>query len=122
MRVIRPAITNTESPWLFPNQHGAGRNATAFSRGIEAFIARETGLDMNPHFFRHFAVLMQQRMNPGDRETPRQLLGHRSNATTEGAYTRPDTAGAAKRHDALITSLLNRNSTVVTRKARGRKS
>ena len=102
---VRPHITKTSSPFLFPNKDGKKRHEISFSGGIEEFILREIGLTVNSHLFRHLSVSLGQRFNPGDRETPRQLLNHRSSATTEGAYTVMDNASAARRYDALLTRI-----------------
>ena len=102
---VRPHLSDVPSPWLFPNAQGGRRNTIAFSRGVSEFLAREIGVEMNPHLFRHFAVLLSKQANPHDTETPRQLLGHRSSATTERAYALMDSAAAFRRHDALIASL-----------------
>jgi integrase len=107
---IRPKITSLDSSALFPNEHGQFRHKIAFSRGIAQFVEREIGVHMTTHIFRHLAVRLQQRFNPGDTETPRALLGHRNHATINRSYAVADVAAAAKRHDALISTLRERNA------------
>jgi integrase len=121
MTMIRPAITGVESNWLFPNAHGAIRHPIAFSRGVEHFVEHETGLLMNTHLFRHLSVLLSRRFKPGDSETPRQLLGHRSSATTLRSYTVLDSVAASKRHDQLIATLRARRPLVMSATNRARK-
>jgi integrase len=103
----RPHITSVASPWLFPNQRGGRRSTTTLGRAMVNFIARETGIKMNVHLFRHFATDQYLKENPHDIETVRLLLGHQSQSTTLRAYAKPKTADAVARYDAMIAQKRN---------------
>ena len=45
-------------------------------------VARQVGIHMTPHQFRHFAAVAYLEDNPQDFETPRALLGHSFGKTT----------------------------------------
>jgi len=102
----RPRLADAGSPWLFPAGDRRGRRSTeAFARQISACIARETGLTINVHLFRHLAAMLHLRAYPGDYETVRRLLGHKSIATTTGFYTGMEVGASFERYDSLIQSL-----------------
>jgi len=98
----RNRLSTRPSSTLFASQRGDVRASTRFSTDFEAFVRQETGLLMNPHLFRHFAVRLVLDENSGDIETARLILGHRSAATTEGAYADRTTAAAFLRLEAVI--------------------
>jgi integrase len=85
----RGRIAGGAGPYLFPGRGGARRADTRFGASISKFIWRETGLQMNPHLFRHFAAMIYLRLHPDGIEVVRQLLGHTSTRTTLKAYADP---------------------------------
>lgn len=101
-REFLPQLAASPTPWLFPSPRGTVRHPIAFSVQIGRFIKRETGLIMNAHLFRHLAVKLVLDANPGEIETARRILGHRSSATTTRNYAELRTAAAFKRYDAII--------------------
>ncbi len=101
----RPRLTSTAGPYLFPNGQGKQRSITPFAQAICVFIKRETGIKMNVHLFRHFAVKLHLEAHPEDIETARRVLGHKSTTTTLRAYADLKTASAFRRYDALIANL-----------------
>ena len=56
VRHYRPVLIGAPTPWLFPGENGARRPSGGFGQQITAFIAREAGLVMTPHQFRHLAA------------------------------------------------------------------
>lgn len=98
----RGRLATRPSSTLFASQRGDVRAATRFSTGFEAFVRRETGLRVNPHFMRHLAVKLLLDENSGDIETARRILGHRSATTTERAYADRTTAAAFLRLESVI--------------------
>jgi integrase len=69
---------------------------------IQRMIAKETGIDLNAHAFRHLAAMLFLREHPGEYETTRQILGHKDLNTTVRAYCGLEQADALRRLDALI--------------------
>jgi integrase len=101
----RPRLGVVTSPWLFPGRGGRRRSTEAFGRQIKDCIRRETGLEMNPHLFRHLAALLFLRAHPGEYETVRRLLGHASITTTTTFYCGMETGPAFARFDGVIDRL-----------------
>lgn len=87
---------------LFPGRGGAARASSQFGAHISRFIQRETGLQMHPHLFRHFAGLIYLEANPGDPETVRQFLLHGSLSTTTNNYIDLSNAGAIRKYQAIL--------------------
>ena len=106
--VYRPLLSSLPSTLLFPNMDGEVRNETAFSVSLSRFIRRETGLIMNVHLFRHFAVSLYLRDRPEDLETARRILGHKSIATTTRFYADIKTKACFRRYDAVIDDIRTR--------------
>jgi hypothetical protein len=69
-------------------------------------IRKHTGLKMHTHLFRHLAGLLYLTRYPGDYETVRQLLGHRSIETTIRFYCGIEQVTAFLRFDKIISSYL----------------
>ena len=111
-----PLITSVPTALLLPNDRGGRRDKARFSNGIVEFMLRETGLIMNPHLFRHFAVTEYLKKYPDDIETARRLLGHSSVDVTLNTYAYLAPAAAHQRFDAFIA---NQRDTPPTR-TRGR--
>lgn len=101
----RPRLLDGPSEWLFPNPAGARRSTACFARQIERAVNQHTGLIINAHLFRHLAVKLCHRANPGDMETPRRLLNHRSIQTTQRFYAEFDTQAAHTRYDDILDGL-----------------
>ena len=63
------------------------------------------GLDFNVHLFRHAAGKIFLDKNPGNYEVVRQLLRHKSIATTTGAYSGAETRQAGLVYARLLEDL-----------------
>jgi site-specific recombinase XerC len=57
---------------------------------------------MNVHLFRHFAAYLFLKAHPGDYESVRILLGHRSIMTVIKFYTGLEHAEVFRRYDAVL--------------------
>lgn len=95
-----PRLASAGSSFLFPNRFGQKRATAHFAQAICAFVREETGLIMHVHLFRHLAVKMYLAAHPGDMETARQFLGHRSDKVTRTHYaeSQSNTAHAQYHH------------------------
>jgi integrase len=103
----RPRLVSTPSPWLFPGEQGARRSPGGFGAQISSLIAEKTGITMTLHQFRHLAAKLYLDRRPGDYETVRRLLGHKSLETTMRFYRELDTVLAVHRYGELLTQLLD---------------
>jgi integrase len=61
---------------------------------------------MHTHLFRHLAGYLILKNNPGDFETVRVLLGHRSNETTTAFYCGMEQMAAFVRFDEIVSAYL----------------
>jgi integrase len=87
VRVFRPTLLRgSNEPWLFPGENGGCKDAKTLSGQITERIEKATGLRITVHQFRHAAAAMWLKHNPGDYETVRRMLGHRSIQTTINFY------------------------------------
>ena len=78
------------------------RRQTNSERSFPRFIRDRPGSTCNLHLFRHLAGFVFLRQHPGEYETVRQLLGHKSLATTIGFYTGLEHADAFRRYDQVL--------------------
>lgn len=87
IKVFRPMISKARGTALFPKAtDGKARTPDNFSNGIKSCIYRETGLTVHTHLFRHFAAYLYLKERPGDFETVRRILKHRTLQTTMDFY------------------------------------
>lgn len=108
LRRVRPLLSRDPSPFLFPARQGGAKTAAQLAAQIQRALKQETGLDLNIHAFRHLCALLFLRHHPGDYETVRQLLGHKSLATTVGTYCGLEQKDALRRYDAVLDKLRGR--------------
>jgi integrase len=106
LKRYRSRLTSGPSPWLFPGEQGARRNPGNFGAQISALVTKTTGITMTLHQFRHFAAKLYLDRRPGDYETVRRLLGHKSLQTTMRFYRELDGVLAVQRYGELLTQLL----------------
>jgi len=85
-RRFRPLFCAGQSSALFPGRDGDPIDSHHLGRCIKDGIKRELGLIMNAHLFRHFAAFLYLSAHPGDYETVRRMLGHKSIQTTISFY------------------------------------
>jgi integrase len=105
---FRPAIAEPGSPFLFP---GAGSTTKPIThQGMRDAIKSATqdhlGVAITPHQFRHIAAKLFLSANPGHYEEVRQLLGHKTVATTVQSYAGIEQESAIRRHDEVLSDRL----------------
>lgn len=100
--LYRPVFADPRDRCLFPAPGGGPRSAYAFSNALIDVVWREAGLRVTTHGFRHIAAKLHLDRYPGDYETVRRILGHRSIDTTTNAYTGFDTLRAGKHFDQVL--------------------
>ena len=112
LRDFRPRLCAPDNPWLFPGQApDKSKSEHTLSIQIKNYIQRETGLEVHVHLFRHLAAKLFLDQNPGQYESVRRHLGHRSMETTLRAYAGMETAAASRHFDATILKLRHQPST-----------
>jgi integrase len=102
----RPLLVDQPTPWLFPGENGARRPSGGFGQQLSTFIAKEVGVVITPHQFRHLAAKLYLDRYPDGFETVRRLLGHKSIETTMRFYRELESILAGKRYAALLEELM----------------
>jgi integrase len=98
----RPVLAEDADGFLFPARKGGAKTPAQLAAQIKRMTKQETGIDLNAHAFRHLAAMLFLREHPGEYETTRLILGHKSLTTTVRAYCGLEQADALRRLDALI--------------------
>src|SRR4051794_38883310 len=100
----RPVLAKgtTAGTSLFVGAKGGPPNQTALGTALTRLAAREAGVRISPHQFRHLAGYLYLRQYPGGYEVVRALLGHRSIATTIQFYAGMEGIAAARAYDAVV--------------------
>ena len=105
---FRPALLRgSNSSWLFPGEGGGPKAAITFSVLITKRIVKAVGIRITLHQFRHAAAAIYLKHRPGDYETVRRLLGHRSIETTINFYCGLQTTQATEQFGKLIREQIN---------------
>jgi hypothetical protein len=99
---FRPLLCAGRSPWLLPGRKDGHKSPNTLSGRLPKVIHKWTGLRMNVHLFRHFAAYLFLKAHPGDYESVRILLGHRSIMTVIKFYTGLEHAEVFRRYDAVL--------------------
>jgi integrase len=102
---FRRHLASTNCTALFPGIGGGSKNKDFFGTQISRTVRAHTGLRVNPRLFRHLSAKLHLDANPGDYETVRRVLAHRSLQTTIDFYTGLETPAAARHFDKTILKL-----------------
>jgi integrase len=110
LKRYRLLLGDTGNAHLFPARCGQGLGP-CLSSGLSARIARtvreKLGFAITAHQFRHICAFIYLRRNPGDYETVRRLLGHKSIQTTIAFYAGMESEAAVEKWDKTIEAILS---------------
>jgi integrase len=99
----RPSLLRgANGDWLFPATAGEFKNPHFLGIQITERIQKATGLRITIHQFRHAAAAIYLKHHPGDYETVRRFLGHRSLKTTVNFYCGLETIQASREFSKII--------------------
>jgi integrase len=101
-----PKIIHHRPTRVFVNADGTLKNQATVAGLIMTYLRRRAGIVLTPHQFRHLSAKVVLDAGPGEFETVRQFLGHKSIKTTVGAYAGIDSRRAARRHQYLVEQAL----------------
>jgi site-specific recombinase XerD len=105
LKIYRPLLLKkARSSKLFISWSGRQKRPHELGAQIPKLIRERLGLDVNVHLFRHLAGYLFLREHPGEYEPVRQLLGHKSLATTIAFYTGLEHADSFRRYDQVLDS------------------
>ena len=81
-RHVLPRLGADVNGYLFVTKKGSMKGQETLTHQIIKTIARDIGIHMTPHQFRHFAATSYLEAHPEDFETARAILGHAWSKTT----------------------------------------
>jgi integrase len=88
--------------WLFPGAVSGHKNAVSLRAQLMAAVLKHSGLVVNPHLYRHIAAYFYLQAHPGDYETVRRVLGHKSAETTKAFYVEFESYAATAMYTSTI--------------------
>lgn len=94
--------SNSDQGWLFPGRNGGPKHEVSLRHQLCTAVRRHAGLIVNPHLYRHIAAFFYLKAHPGDYETVRRLLGHKSMETTIAFYTEYERLTAVEHYNRVI--------------------
>jgi integrase len=103
---IAPKVIGRRPDRLFVKTDGTPKNQWAVAWMIRKYLRRRAGIEFSPHMFRHLSAKVVLDLEPGNFQTPRQLLGHRSERTTATIYAGISSRRAARHHRELVKAAL----------------
>ena len=106
------SLSRPETGW-FPGRDGGHKTTTVLRCQITGTILQETGLEVNPHLFRHIAAKLHLEANPGEYEVVRRVLGHTDIKTTTDFYAGAEGTAAARHFDQTILGLRKRTAMII---------
>ena len=101
LTTYRPRLPGAEGPYLFPGMKGGPRSKNAMYESI-CKTAKDAGLVMNPHLFRHALGKIAIERNPDAIFTVSRVLGHKSINTTLSHYLGTESKAAGKHLDSIL--------------------
>jgi integrase len=102
---FRPRLASPNCTALFPGRWGGAKAAQTLREQIYQTIRSHTGLEMNPHLFRHATAKIFLDAKPGKYGVVQRTLGHLSINTTKIYYAGSETAAAVRYFDETILKL-----------------
>jgi integrase len=103
---IAPKVIGRRPDRLFVNADVTPKNQWSVAWLIRTYLKRRLGIVFSAHQFRHLSAKVALLAEPGNFETVRQLLGHKSLQTTVAAYAGIDSRRAARHHQRLVEEAL----------------
>jgi len=116
----RDLLTTGPSDYLFPGRNGGRRSAQSLSGQIKKELARQTGLNINAHLFRHIAAKTILDRSPGAHTTVQRILGGRSMDVILSNYSGMEVNAARRAFGELVETLRKQPSSKHLRRRKKR--
>lgn len=117
---VRPQLVRTPNSFLFPGEAARHKRPSLLSRQIADFVHEHVGIRVTAHKFRHLVGYLYLKENPGSHEVVRQLLGHKSIATTIRFYASLEQEEAFRLYDSFLDGLRKQAAETPVRRRRRR--
>ncbi len=91
-------LAGPEEGWLFPGAKHGYKTQVGLGEQLCKAVQKHVGLTVNPHLYRHIAAYFYLSAHPGEFETVRRVLGHKSIETTVTFYADFDRLFAMRRY------------------------
>jgi integrase len=118
---IAPRVIGSKPNRAFIIWSGTPRGQGTLALSICNIVRRRLGVRLTPHQFRHLAAKIYLDQNPGGFELVRQLLVHKNQKTTVGAYAGINTKRAGRAHAKLIMQIREQEFAPTRRRRRGKR-
>ena len=116
---VRPRLVRSPNSFLFPGEANGPKGSALLSSQIGDFMHKHVGVRVSAHKFRHLIGYLFLKQNPGAHEVVRQLLGHKSIATTIRFYASLEQDEAFELYDSFLDDLrASATSSAKTRRKR----
>jgi integrase len=103
---IAPKVIGHRPDRLFVRADGTPKSQWSVAWLIRTYLKKEVGVEFSAHLFRHLSAKLILEAEPGNFETPRQLLAHKNQSTTVAAYAGIDSRRAGRHHQRLVEQAL----------------
>jgi integrase len=101
----RRILPNSECSYLFPGIKGGPRSDPAMFTAICRTVRKRTGLEVNPHLFRHLLAKLVVEADPSSYPAVSQVLGHKSLSMTMAHYLGAETKASGRHIDKLLSEI-----------------
>ena len=98
----RPHVAPSDSDLLFAARSGGTLASNTFGPQMSRFVRQRTGLEVNPHLFRHLAAKLVLEDTPGGYGIAQDILGHKDPMTTRNFYAGTETAASLRHFEQVV--------------------
>jgi integrase len=98
----RPLVAPSGSDLLFAARSGGSLAPNTFAPQMSRFVRQRTGLEVNPHLFRHLAAKLVLEDTPGGYGIAQDILGHKDPMTTRNFYAGTETAASLRHFEQVV--------------------
>ena len=107
VRKYQPRLAVGHSPYLFPSDMpGRSKRSDTLGKQLTRLIHKTTGLEVNPHLYRHLVHIIVLNRYPGAYAMISRILGHKSLQTAMSNYATEDIGIAMRAFQGLVGDVM----------------